>query len=314
MRDLRQLRETRNPGYTTKHLVVDSPLCGTPRFPVVVVRLRHENEFRLAAEETTQEGFTLDAAKKLEVLQVQIDEAKSGHPADFDLWRNRTEMVLRTTLGADHPQVAAFQKNRYSPQVWYSGMDSSGYRPAGVKRAIAMLETAKAEVALLAEVSGTASGSAPSALGEQVFIVHGRNEAVKLDASRTVEALLGAKPTILHQQPNKGRVLIEKFEQVAADCGFAIILLTADDHGGLQGGEKLAARARQNVVLEMGYFFGKLGRSRVIALLEDGVERPSDIEGIIYIDLDRAGAWRTKLATELEAAGYEVGWKKLGSL
>ena len=65
-------------------------------------------------------------------------------------------------------------------------------------------------------------------------------------------------------------------------------------------------RGRQNVVFELGYFVGHLGRNRVCTLYEPGVEIPSDFSGIVYVPIDEAGAWRTLLARELKAAGFEV--------
>lgn len=69
---------------------------------------------------------------------------------------------------------------------------------------------------------------------------------------------------------------------------------------------KQKQRARQNVILELGYFFGKLGRPRVCAVYVEGVELPSDIHGVLYVPFDAAEGWRLKLAQEIKAAGIEV--------
>jgi len=76
--------------------------------------------------------------------------------------------------------------------------------------------------------------------------------------------------------------------------------------GGLASGEELKPRARQNVILELGYFIGKLGRPRVCALYIEGVELPSDVHGVLYVSYDSAGGWRLKLASEIRAAGISV--------
>jgi len=112
---------------------------------------------------------------------------------------------------------------------------------------------------------------------------------------------------ILREQPNKGRTLIEKFEDYA-DVGFAIVLLTPDDKGGPKncGASDLKPRARQNVVFELGYFIGRLGRNRVCALYLEGVEIPSDYSGVVYTKMDPSGAWRLEIAKELKAAGFSV--------
>ena len=93
---------------------------------------------------------------------------------------------------------------------------------------------------------------------------------------------------------------------------FAIILLTPDDEGHLKGKpEEIQDRARQNVILELGYFWAKLGRERVRALYIEGVERPSDYEAVLYKPIDKAGAWEIKLAKEIKAAGIDVDFNKL---
>lgn len=112
---------------------------------------------------------------------------------------------------------------------------------------------------------------------------------------------------ILRDEPNQGRTIIEKFEDYA-NVGFAVVLLTPDDHGGLRekGADGLKPRARQNVIFELGYFIGKLTRKRVCALYIDGVEKPSDYDGVIFTLLDDGGAWRLQLARELKAAGFNI--------
>jgi predicted nucleotide-binding protein len=140
----------------------------------------------------------------------------------------------------------------------------------------------------------------------KVFVVHGRNEGYRETIARFLERLK-LRPVILHEQPNKGRTIIEKFMDYA-DVAFAVILLTADDHGGLasESFENQKLRARQNVIFELGFFLGRLGRDRVCALYEDGVEIPSDYNGVVFIPLDRAEAWRIRLARELRAANLST--------
>jgi predicted nucleotide-binding protein len=145
---------------------------------------------------------------------------------------------------------------------------------------------------------------------ENIFIVHGHDEAVKEKIARFIERL-GYKPIILHEQPNGGRTIIEKLEHYST-VGFAIVLLTPDDIGGTSDDEKnLKRRARQNVIFEFGYFAGKLGRNRVCAIYKEDVDLPSDIDGVIYIPLDLSDAWKVKVVKEMEQAGYPVDRGKL---
>jgi len=141
----------------------------------------------------------------------------------------------------------------------------------------------------------------------KVFVVHGRDEGKREAVCRLLERLQLA-PIVLHEQPNQGRTVIEKCED-HADVDFGVVLITSDDLGKLTDAQELKPRARQNVILELGYFIGKLGRSRVCALYEDGVELPSDIPGIAYVSL--GNSWQFELARELKAAQIEVDLNKL---
>jgi predicted nucleotide-binding protein len=136
----------------------------------------------------------------------------------------------------------------------------------------------------------------------KVFIVHGHDRAVKESTIRFVEKL-GLTPVVLDESPNKGRTIIEKFEDLAADVVFAIVLFTPDDVGGKAArGTKLQRRARQNVVFELGFFVGRLGRDRVCLLHKADAEIPSDLHGVLYVPLDEHEGWHVGLAREMKAA------------
>lgn len=136
----------------------------------------------------------------------------------------------------------------------------------------------------------------------KVFVVHGHDNELKEVVARFLEHL-GLQAIVLHEQPNSGRTIIEKFEVFSSDIVFAVILLTPDDVGAsATEPNEIKPRARQNVILELGYFIGRLGRTRVCALHKGGVELPSDYQGVVYIKVDSAGAWKAKLAQELVQA------------
>jgi hypothetical protein len=135
----------------------------------------------------------------------------------------------------------------------------------------------------------------------KVFIVHGHDEAAWQGLARFVEKL-GLEAIVLQEQPDQGFTIIEKFETYAKQVGFAVVLLTPDDLGGSALAPALGARARQNVIFELGYFAGKLGRARACLLRKGAAEIPSDLYGVIYTDMDAAGGWKLKLAKELKAA------------
>lgn len=145
-------------------------------------------------------------------------------------------------------------------------------------------------------------------VSDQVFIVHGREGPAKVEVARLIERS-GLNAVILHEQANQGRTIIEKFEHHGGSAGFAVVVLTPDDVGGLDE-QSLAPRARQNVIGEMFWFAAKLGRDRVCALKRGDIELPSDFAGVGYTDMDDRGAWKAELLRELQAAGYIVDWGK----
>jgi predicted nucleotide-binding protein len=149
----------------------------------------------------------------------------------------------------------------------------------------------------------------------KVFVVYGHDETAK----NHLEAMLrrwGLEPLIFDQLPSEGQTVIEKLEKYTADVRFAVVLATPDDEGNRAGrDDEKAYRARQNVVLELGMLLSRLGRSRVAILLKQqaNMERPSDIQGLIYIpfkdDLQKEAG--TILAKEMAAQGYHIDIAKL---
>lgn len=147
-------------------------------------------------------------------------------------------------------------------------------------------------------------------LSKKIFLVHGHDESAKQSVARLIEKI-GLEVIILHEKPNKGRTIIQKFGDYS-NVGFAVVLLTPDDLGAeSKDSENLKPRARQNVILELGFFMGKLGLEKVCALHKEDIELPSDYDGVIYIELDDQEVWKYKLANELKAAGYDIDLNKI---
>jgi len=150
-------------------------------------------------------------------------------------------------------------------------------------------------------------------LTREVFIVHGHNKEMEQAVARTLTSL-GLVPVILHEQANQGQTIIEKFI-AHANVSFAVVLLSGDDIAYPRKSDAGHARprARQNVVLELGFFIGKLGRNSVMVLYspEQGFELPSDIAGLLYTKFDKEEAWRYRLANELKTRGYDIDLNKL---
>lgn len=116
---------------------------------------------------------------------------------------------------------------------------------------------------------------------------------------------LGCDVLILHELPNEGKTIFQKFHDHSA-VEFAVVLLTGDDQGGRVDApfEQQCKRARQNVILELGFFLGKLGAQNVCCIYEAGVELPSDYEGMLYVGLNTD--WKMGLVRELKSAGIRI--------
>ena len=149
---------------------------------------------------------------------------------------------------------------------------------------------------------------ASSATIRKVFVVHGHDEGARESIARFLEKI-GFEAIILHEQASQGRTVIEKVE-AHGNVGFAVVLLTPDDEGCAKGGTPMP-RARQNVLIELGYFIGRLGRKHVCALKRGEIEIPSDFGGVVYETFDASGGWKQALGKELKAAGYEIDWNKV---
>jgi len=93
-----------------------------------------------------------------------------------------------------------------------------------------------------------------------------------------------------------------------------VVILSPDDVGGrVTDPQTTKPRARQNVILELGFFCGVLGRASVLALRKGNVEIPSDFDGVVYENLDLGGGWKLRLALELKEAGLPIDLNKAAS-
>jgi len=138
----------------------------------------------------------------------------------------------------------------------------------------------------------------------RIFISHGHSEVVKLKLRNFVKERLGFEPVVLAEQPDEGLTIIEKLEKHGKDCVFALIVLTADDETASGG-----SRARQNVIHELGFFHGLLGRDKVLLLKQTSVELFSNISGLLYKEFedDRIDSIFEEVRSALEAGSAQQG-------
>lgn len=254
--------------------------------------------------------FELDKTDLTEIEERIVHPFLRKEEFQFDGYFLKSGDIKRITIKETQQTTQELSKyeNDHMPSglvMYVSPRDIVGYDK--YTRDITTTVFDRARSSLPAKIETTNSSSAPDLT--RVFIVHGRDELAKTEAARFVEKL-GFSAIILHEQASSGKTIIEKIE-AHSKVGFAIILYTPCDIGGLAGEKAHKSRARQNVVFEHGYLIGKLGRQNVCALVKGDVEIPNDISGVVYVPLDSHGAWHLSIAKELRNAGYAVDMNKI---
>ncbi len=234
-------------------------------------------------------------------------------------WYNETLALLDHVFGTQNLYVKKFIKLQKEHDVDVFGFNSFSTGRL-LKDSFNILDDCIKQLEMKANITNKSKKQ-----DRRVFIVHGHNELMKNEVEDFLTEL-SLEPIILHKQANLGKTIIEKVEHYGNSVRFAIILLTGDDIGTKENTphkppsfqtkkgtliannqwkntilDRLQKRARQNVIFEFGYFIGLLGRENVIILYEDGVELPSDTQGLLYIPLN--GDWQNQLANEIKAAG-----------
>lgn len=151
-----------------------------------------------------------------------------------------------------------------------------------------------------------------------VFVVHGHSSEA-LGHLEDYLSSVGVTAIVLSRQDESPQSLFQKFMSIATKARFAIVLLGADDYGAScrqydtanVGDRALQFRARQNVILELGFFYGRLGWENVFVVYQEpdrvfpNFERPSDLDGVVFDSFSDV-AWRKKLSTKLSAAGFRL--------
>ncbi|NKE10951.1 TIR domain-containing protein, partial [Kocuria subflava] len=154
------------------------------------------------------------------------------------------------------------------------------------------------------------SGARKDIQKNKAFIIHGQEELPRYMVLDLLRRATDVEPVVLVDQPNSGRTIIEKLEDSLGDsAAYAVVIMSADDVGGRRDGHQ-SPRARQNVVLELGYAMARLGRRNITVLHGQDVEIPSDIQGVAYYPLDD-GSWQNRLLGDLKAAGFDVHFDRL---
>ncbi|MFK3990504.1 MULTISPECIES: TIR domain-containing protein [unclassified Psychrobacter] len=249
----------------------------------------------------------------LEEIRQEFEELKYGDKVGLDKLKRRSAMFISRISGATSNYLSDFKKITFFSSIAYSNMpDSINYDAwnRGRNSAINLIETIIEELKLFPEEVDIENIKDKSIDCSKVFIVHGHDDGAKNEVARFIEKL-GFEAKILHEQIDSGATIIEKLEK-HTDVGFAIVLYTACDVGGVRSKpEDLKPRARQNVVFEHGLLIGKIGRANVVALVKGDLEIPNDISGVVYKSMDISGAWKYSIAREMKSSGYDVDMNKV---
>jgi predicted nucleotide-binding protein len=250
-------------------------------------------------------------------------KSEYGYPraptAEFIAWQTRAANLLRQTFGADSAPVRVLD-SALAVAVLGNGsdkFDEMSSKMLGALDAAASILEDDHFGELRPENSDEDDGAAPSS---RVFIVHGHDAKAKGELEILLRDI-GLEPIVLHRQPDEGQTVIEKFERYT-DVGYAFVVLTPDDVAYSADQDALADgarqkewRARQNVILELGFFIGRLGRSRVCCLYRGcvcclyrgSVTLPSDINGLLYKRFEQSvEEVAYAIIKELRAVGYGV--------
>lgn len=270
-------------------------------------------------------GFIVNNHKKIELIEGIIQRIKNLQFKEDNTLNSiiqEGKMLVNRIFGEDSQYINSIQSTMFysliSPSsiesdrvIWFSGQESLLNTFKTMKRELEIFNDNSDE-----EIDSNQNGSVEMVSNmNKVFLVHGHDEGMKQSVARTVEKL-GLEAIILSEQDDEGFTVIEKFEKHAQESIYAIILLSPDDIGYKRNEqENNKFRARQNVILELGYFIGTLSRKSVLALVKDDpageLEIPSDIAGVLYTPFDMNDGWKLKLIAGLKNNGYEVNVNKI---
>lgn len=253
----------------------------------------------------------------VELIKELIEQAELlQNKGNLDFLQRRIVMITKKVFGDASQYIEQINIIRFTPIYTTSTnreLQMSEAFSKGKTKLLNLLNVMLEDLEINPQLPVKVSTPVDWSQNRNIFIVHGHNNEMKLEVANILTRL-DFDPIILHEQASKGKGVLEKFIE-SSEVGFAIVLLSGDDYGYAKNDtdSEKKLRARQNVILELGYFIGKLGRERVLALNDktSNLEIPSDFVGVMYTTYESNGNWQTELIKELHAAGYDVDANKL---
>ena len=251
-------------------------------------------------------GDSADETERMELLADAMPDLPSWTAINAP---TRTQRLFQDYLAARDPsEVPAAWELESEPSAAVVEAAASWPNPAVPETGTTATEPAASwdlpQATVGTSSAGTTGQEVPTATPRSIFIVHGHDEAALNSIRVYVFRETGIMPVSLAEEAGLGRTIIEKFETHGSQASYVIVLLTPDDVGQTVGehdaGVNPNPRARQNVVLELGYFIGAIGRENIVVIDAD-VERPSDLAGLSYVQYPGTN-WKDDLRRELVGA------------
>lgn len=249
----------------------------------------------------------MNKTKLLSELRTNIEELQYKDN-NLDNLIKKCQLYIRKIFGEESNYLNDLEAISFYPRLYYSGMPRQLYIDSfesGKTRFLNLVDVMIEDIQL-SNVSNIETEDIDRApiIKNRIFIVHGHDDAMKQTIARYLEKLK-LDPIILGEQPSGGvKSILEKIEEYS-DVNYAVVLLSPCDEGHEKGHKNLTPRARQNVIAELGYFIGKLGRNHVSIVKNGDLEFPSDFLGNYYIDYSNSN-WRVCLFQELKAFGFKI--------
>jgi predicted nucleotide-binding protein len=249
----------------------------------------------------------------LQELMAKASAVTLGDEAALDAVQRQTRTFIRRTFGEGHVYQHEFDNIVFPSEYFYREDEFKNDWTLNKQRVVNLLEAMLKEIEVFGLSTATADTRVDTEVLKRVFISHGHDARMREDAVAFIKQV-GLDPVIMEERPSEGRTVVEKLEHYS-NVSFAVILLSPDDLAYAKS--KLPAeakpRARQNVILELGYFLAKLGRKDVLVLHRKtkGFEKPSVIDGVIYVPYEELGDWRSSLVIELQARGHNIDMSEL---
>ena len=252
-------------------------------------------------------------------LIIDLETLVSSSKEDFsnEFWNSyETYLNKYNLLLKDLQTLGFYKKLKFIEQVplsdqAFSGSEFTKHEQAKLREITNASNSLLRKVKLLLSPTNSDNDQKNQIRSNKIFVVHGHDNEMKLAVARTLQTL-DLDPIILHEKPNRGRTIIEKITDYA-HVSFAIVILSPDDltYPQEKTPDEAKYSARHNVIFELGYFLGRLGRQNVIAIYrkKKDFEIPKDYHGVLWIEYK--SGWDFELIKELQACNFEVDANKL---